>query len=570
MKMSARILSCVAAIIAFLTVGRGDSPDFGPHVLIFGPDASGMQERIAAIAAKQERSEFGNDRWALLFKPGSYNLDVRVGFYTQVAGLGRSPDDVTITGAVRSKTDWTSGHHALVNFWRGAENLSVIPTEDNQVNVWAVSQASYLRRIHIQGNLSLWDRGSSSGGFLADSLIDGVVNSGTQQQWLSRNDAWGRWTGSSWNMVFVGVTGAPMESWPNPPYTVVKSAPVIREKPFLCLNEKGDFGVYVPDLVAHDSLGISWAEHPTPGQMLPISRFYIAHPETDTATSLNAALAAGKDLLITPGNYRLETALNVTRPDTVVLGLGFPTLVPVKGNAILAVADVDGVKLAGLLLEAGPIESPVLLEVGTPGCTAVHGADPILLSDIFCRAGGASTGAVRCFVTVHSSDVIGDNFWLWRADHGQGAAWKMNRNANGLIVNGQNVTIYGLFVEHTQEYQTLWNGNGGRVYLYQSELPYDPPNQEAWMHDGHRGYTSYKVAPNVTTHEAWGLGIYAVFKQTPVILESAIECPSSPGVKFHHMVMFRLNKQLGSGINHLINGKGDEVVTGRNSRVDEW
>src|SRR5207253_7523621 len=141
---------------------------------------------------------------------------------------------------------------------------------------------------------------------------------------------------------------------------------------------------------------------------------------------------------------------------------------------------------------------------------AAHPNDPIVLSDIFCRAGGAAPGAARCFVTINANDVIGDNFWLWRADHGNGAGWTTNANRNGLIVNGANVTVYGLFVEHCQEYQTLWNGNGGRMYFYQSEMPYDPPNYEAWSHDGVHGYASYKVADSVTTHQAWGLGIYCV------------------------------------------------------------
>src|SRR5262249_42491612 len=158
-------------------------------------------------------------------------------------------------------------------------------------------------------------------------------------------------------------------------------------------------------------------------------------------------------------------------------------------------------------------------------------ADPSFLYDIFCRAGGASRGMASTLVTINSNNVVGDNFWLWRADHGAGAQWDINKNRNGLIVNGNDVTIYGLFVEHCQEYQTIWNGNGGRVYFYQSEMPYDPPTQEAWSHDLVRGFASYKVADSVTTHEAWGLGVYCVFKAGPIVAESAIEAPVVPAVK---------------------------------------
>ena len=164
--------------------------------------------------------------------------------------------------------------------------------------------------------------------------------------------------------------------------------------------------------------------------------------------------------------------------------------------------------------------------------------------------------------------MVGDNFWLWRADHGRGAGWNSNPNKNGLIVNGDNVTLYGLFVEHCQEYQTIWNGNGGRVYFYQSEMPYDPPSQEAWRHGEVNGYASYKVADTVTTHEAWGLGVYCVFYAAPVVAENAIETPTAPGVKMHHMVTIRLAGQPNSGINHVINGTGAPVITTRKAVVD--
>jgi hypothetical protein len=303
--------------------------------------------------------------------------------------------------------------------------------------------------------------------------------------------------------------------------------------------------------------------------VLPLDRFYLAHADRDNAASINAALRAGQNLLLTPGVYHLEAALEVTRPDTVVLGLGFPTLVPDQSTPAVTVADVDGVKLGGLLLEAGPVNSPTLLQVGDTDHRAGHAANPIFLYDIFCRAGGATNGICSTFVTIDSANTVGDNFWLWRADHGTGAKWDQNRNARGLVVNGRDVTLYGLFVEHTQEYQTLWNGEGGRVYFYQSEIPYDPPSQAAWRSGPVRGYASYKVGDHVTTHEAWGLGVYSVFHEPNIILENAIETPDVPGVKIHHMVTLRLGPQTTSGINHVINGRGDAVITQKTARVDE-
>src|SRR5205814_1611948 len=109
-----------------------------------------------------------------------YNLDVQLAFYMQVVGLGASPDDVTITGAVRSKDrvrpDGGTGS-ALGNFWRGIENVAVVPQQDGGIAVWAVSQGAFARRVHVVGPLHLSDVGFSSGGFLADSKIDGQVSS---------------------------------------------------------------------------------------------------------------------------------------------------------------------------------------------------------------------------------------------------------------------------------------------------------------------------------------------------------------------------------------------------------
>jgi hypothetical protein len=560
----------LAAALPAAVSAQVAAPDFGPNVRIFDPSMTTIQSEISAVFAKQEANQFGSERVAYLFKPGKYHLDVQVGFYMQVAGLGRSPGDVEITGAVRSKAGWMRNNNATCNFWRSAENLAVVPTLDNNINIWAVSQATGLRRVLVKGDLNLWDGGWASGGFLADCKIDGKINSGTQQQWISRNSAWGTWAGSSWNMVFVGVDNPPPASWPEPAYTVVEKTPVIREKPYLFIDDRGAYGVLVPDLAAKDSQGITWSKGPTPGKVLPIEQFYIARPDQDNAARLNAALQSGKNLIFTPGLYDLEASLNVTRPGTVVLGLGYATLMPTQGTPALVVADVDGVKIGGLLFESGPVNSENLVVVGAPGSQASHAADPIFLYDIFCRAGGAKIGTATCFLTINSRDVVGDNFWLWRADHGTGARWGVNQNANGLVVNGRDVTIYGLFVEHTQQYQTIWNGEGGRVYLYQSETPYDPPSQAEWMNGTGRGYASYKVGDHVATHEAWGLGVYCVFRRTPVILDHVIECPKTPGVKFHHVITLRLNQNNGSGIAHIVNGTGDPVIENKTARLDEW
>jgi hypothetical protein len=351
------------------------------------------------------------------------------------------------------------------------------------------------------------------------------------------------------------VVQPPDGAWPSPPYTTVAQTPVVREKPFLQVNAAGEFSVRVPEL-RNDSIGITWRGGETAGETIPIARFYIARPDVDTSETINAQLAQGKDLILTPGIYELTAPIRVTQPDTVVLGLGFATLRPIRGTAALTTADADGIKIAGLLFDAGPSESPVLLEVGPEGSRARHAKDPITLHDVFFSVGGAGIGRAKVNLRINSNDTVVDHTWIWRADHGDGVGWKLNTSENGLVVNGNEVTIYGLFVEHHQQFQVLWNGNGGRTYFYQSEIPYDPPNQVSYTSaPGVNGWASYKVADGVTSHEAWGLGVYSVFIYPAVVLTRAIETPKSPQVRFHDMITVALGDH--GGISHVIEDTGE-------------
>jgi hypothetical protein len=448
---------------------------------------------------------------------------------------------VRIKGNVRADASAKS-NNATTTFWRAVEGISVTPAGGTMQ--WAVSQAVPFRRMHVRGDLVLHQKnGWASGGWMSDSLIDGNVGSGTQQQWISRNSEWGSWTGSNWNMVFVGVPHPPAGDWPSPPYTKIARTPIIREKPFLQVDSAGNYSVRVPELRS-DSAGITWQGGTTPGRSIPLKQFYIAKPDVDTAATINTQLAKGKDLLLTPGVYELTDAVRVTRPHTVVLGLGFATLRPTQGSPAMTVADADGIIVAGILFDAGPVNSPVLLEVGSKGSSAHHGGDPISLHDVFFRVGGAGPGSTTANLVINSNDTIVDHTWIWRADHGEGVGWETNPSKNGLVVNGNNVTIYGLFVEHHQQFQVLWNGDHGRTYFYQSEIPYDPPNQTSYTSaPGTNGWASYKVSDSVTNHEAWGLGIYSVFLQDNVVLSRAIKVPKKPDIRFHDMITVALGRK---------------------------
>jgi hypothetical protein len=547
-----------------------DHPDFGPNVYIFDPGmpTSQIQATVDAIAGQQVDNEMGPQRYALLFKPGTYGtpaqpLTFQVGYYTEVAGLGASPADVTINGHVDVYNRCLTPDNclALVNFWRSLSNLTINVTGLSGCRAsgdfWAVSQAAPMRRVNITGgNLTLMDYCTAgpqyaSGGFIADTQTGFIIN-GSQQQFLVRDSAIGGWSNAVWNQVFSGVQGAPAQSFPDPPYTTLPASPVTAEKPYLYVDASGAYQMFVP-APRSNSAGPSWANGPTPGGSTPLSRFYVATP-ADSAATINTALQRGLNLIFTPGVYHLDQTLQVRHPHTIVYGLGFATLIPDNGVIPMQVADVDGVRIAGLLFDAGPVTSPVLLQVGDgiPGARRV--LDPVVIQDVFFRIGGASAGKATTSLVVNTNDAILDDIWAWRADHGTGVGWTVNTADTGVIVNGARVTAYGLFVEHYQRYEVIWNGNDGTVIFFQNEMPYDPPNQAAWMNGSQNGYAAFKVGADVTGFQGYGLGSYCFFNVNPTVnAYHAFEAPTRPGVQFHDLLTISL---AAGTITHVINDTG--------------
>ena len=581
-------LTVSATALAAPPQGSGQ-PDFGPSVMIFDPSmpTSQIQAKVDAIANQQVSNQFGSQRYALLFKPGTYGsstapLNFQVGYYTTVAGLGLSPNDVVINGSVYVHNQCVGGScTALNNFWRSLSNLTINVTTPNfgcySGEFWAVSQAAPMRRVHINGFATLMDycTGPSfaSGGFIADSQFSGstVVN-GSQQQWLVRNSDLDGWTNGVWNQVFSGVAGAPAQCFPaqascGGPYTTLAASPVTREAPYLYVDSAGHYNVFVPS-VQHSSVGTTWAGGATPGSSIPIEQFFIARP-TDDVQAINNALARGQNLIFTPGIYAVDQTIKVKRADTVILGLGMATLVPQNGVVPMTVADVPGVKISGLIFDAGPVNSPVLLQVGSAHANIGQGQsyagwsdpnDPTALHDVFFRIGGAAAGKATISLVVNSDNVILDDTWAWRADHGNGVGWNNNTADTGVIVNGDNVTAYGLFVEHYQKYEVIWNGNGGTVIFFQNEMPYDPPSQAAWMEaPGVDGWAAFKVANTVTSFTGYGMGSYSFFSQgVDIFAANAFEVPGTlPTSSLHDLLTIFLDPSVGKGgILNVVNDTG--------------
>lgn len=530
------------------TVGE-EMTFFGENVFIFAPtdDPAEVRNAINAIYSKMERAHFTNERYAFFFKEGTYNknISLRVPFFTTFAGLGILPDNTTV-GAINCEGDWN--HTSLVNFWRGVENLTFSNTSK-----WAVSQGTYLRGVHVKGDLYLYDTDdkgdylTASGGFLANSRVDGTVYSGSQQQWFTRNCQIGSWQGGVWNMVFAGVKNAPQGNV----FTSVNNLPVLREKPYFVF-ENGNYAIKVPALKYNSA---NYEQSNANEKTIAFDDIYFARADHDKAVSINQQIASGKHIVFLPGVYELEAPIVVNRADTVLLGTGLATLISNNATSCLEIGDVGGVSVAGLLFDAGTGATNTLAKVGNSGGT--NADNPIFLYDCFFRVGGNVKDSTYADISleINANYCVTDNIWLWRADHGEGVGWDTNNGNFGAVINGNNVKCYGLFAEHYKKNNILWKGNGGYVVFYQSEIAYDVPSNERWVtQSGGKGYASFEVSDNVTQFTAFGVGIYSNFWVSGIELDCAMRVPNVNGVSLTYVCAFAMSSK---GIVHnVINNDG--------------
>lgn len=556
----------VAATAAPAPVVSGTDPDFGPNVKIFDSSMSAatIQAQTDAIFALQDFNEMGPERYSLYFKPGIYGsaaqpLDVKVGYNTEVAGLGQDPGDVVINGTVTAAGHDGSG--ALTTFWRSISNLRIelVRGKDCHTSnqMWAVSQAAPMRRVDVQGFTTFMpyceNPNFASGGFVADSnLRDGALN-GSQQQFYARNtDLGAGWSNSVWNQVFSGDINPPGNTFGGGTYyTTLPTTPVSKEKPYLYIDAVGKYNVFVPSL-QRNSVGTTWAKGHTPGTSLPISTFFIAKP-SDSVQAINNALTRGMNLLLTPGVYDVAQTIQVKRANTIVLGMGYATLTAQNGVTALQTADVPGIQIAGVMVDAGIVNSDVLMRIGSKngnsGAPHQTANNPTVLSDVFFRVGGPHAGHTTTALEVNQDNALLDHLWIWRADHGvekdgktigfsNAERWVNVTGDHGLVVNGDNVTATGLFVEHFQKENVIWNGENGVNVFFQHETPYDPPSQAAWDQPGDFvGYPAFKVADHVQTFHGYGMGSYIVQNQTDATVNAtaAYQAPVRAGVQFTHI-----------------------------------
>ena len=587
---------------------------FGPNVFFFDAKYDEMEDIIRkfnrigdAMRSHVNDVQMSESRFSFYFKPGEYNFPsgtrLDIGFYMTVAGLGITPTGTRIGATLytppalpHSNNNGDNGTH---NFWRSIENFEVFTPEGaTPVTLgWAVSQAAPARRISTTYNVTMnynMNGGWVSGGFAADMRFGGRVIGGGQQQWYTRNSHYTvEKTGVAWNRFTIASTGQVTPSNfmdGRGTVTTVRSEgspnagiEQMREKPFLyyCTIDN-TFRVFVPG-IRYNALGISWTyDYPGIGRSICISEFYIAKSGM-TAAHINEQLVAGKHLFYMPGFFECEVPVFVGNENTVVLGTGMPTLFPGQNNTegAMLISDVSGVTVAGLFIDAH-FSSKYLLRVGEPGSNRDHSHNPTFIFDVFARIGGfkPSPTHVEVCVDIHSNNVIGDHFWIWRANHGRAGSipgltghqwrWRYQVAPFGLIVHGDDVTMHGLHVEHFLKYETLWLGERGRVYFYQNESPYEPYEQAVYgqYRNGEwvNGWASLKVANHVENFFAIGLGMYGVFNAAPIALDNAIEAPNRPNVRFEAMFANEIGSARG-WTNHIINGTGGPARNAAGARV---
>ena len=396
--------------------------------------------------------------------------------------------------------------------------------------LWAASQAAPLRRLHVDRSLLLWQlawnatsdtpwaalvAGFASGGFVADSSVDGDVWLQSQQQYFLRNTAL-RGTAlrpAAWSTVLVGCTGdgRPARSTcaDANATSVVDATPLVAEKPYIAVRRGDDsrFELRVPPL-KRESVGPS--SDGGGDDVVGFEHVFVARPDLDTAASINAKLGAAhvRAVVLSPGVYRLGAPLRVARTNVTLLGLGFATLVATNGTAAVEVdGGVSGVRIAGLLLEAGPLHSAALLHVQAGAPPPADARGPSCQRH---RVGGRAAsarghdGADRCRRRRRRQHGCGAPTTRptpritagWRRRGGdqrihsrprrpphRRALRRRRRCARAPASTGWSRRVggerdgYGLAVEHALGDQVVWKGDGGRRF-YQSELPYDVTRDE--------------------------------------------------------------------------------------------
>ena len=608
-------------------INNGDEPNppKWPDSVVIVYDTDSKEEILAKVKPTQDPYDdekktfnsghhFSTYRYAVMFTPGIYKgIDLEVGYYSQVLGLGRTPQDVRFVDclygpyvpALNRHLDPMHNGSSLDTFWRSAENFQV---QASKGMLWAVSQAAPLRRIHVQGNLKLSDGAAySSGGHIANSIVEGTIDRGTQQQFMHRNVQFKDTENGAWSMVYSGCTTTGTgELQPNNgkdgtcAITVVSSPPLRMEKPYIAFRPTessdhktkigdGTFALHVPKPLLASSnpqLVVGPLLDGSHEEVRDFTWVRVVAPD-EPVGRIQEALDQGKDVVLAPGIFALKKTLELSKPGQVFLGIGLATLIaPTDGSPCIHVASgVPGVRVAGVMLEASERDSiscgqlSSLLEWGEPGVKDSGTHDrPGGLFDVFCRVGGYTrtekedgtplsadeikkvrkSVSVDAMVRIHSGHVYGDNLWLWRADH---AILTKTEKANYPSIS----PIYHQAEQDEFRVGTGLTVTGDDVQIYGLAVEHANGHQTVWTGErglvvfyqcelpygvtqetfGDRNFRGYLVGDNVRTHTLHAPGVYSNFRNERVQVLAAIQHPSSPSIDIVHPFTVRLDNCFG-------------------------
>lgn len=542
-----------------------------PHVRICMPEEKSLQ---LTYCGQEDACEYGwEDPRAprvILFHAGDYtaaNLSTPplgnpqtlvIGYYQSAMGLNPEGKADAIVAAVQVLTGGQPSPCALNNFWRSISNIQV-----NGAFNWFVSQAAPFRQMRVVGDTSLTagvDGGCyASGGYGANSTL-GNVNMNGNQQWLLRNCIFDTWVANMWNSVALDSVGG-LEAKSLPCLTAARNTGDLRRAvpggvpPFLAYKG-GEYGLVLPEFYASNvPQGRLVVPPDAPFRSLSTGGVYVVSEAAFQSDELAAALGAGQCILFTPGTY--QVTLHVTRPGTVIVGIGQPIL---QGTPAIRISTPD-VVLTGVLLESIPGAASkadaILIVESNPSASQ---AKPVRVADVWVRHGAKTMGeskllpALIDLIAIHQSYTYVENIWSWRQDHTKDASGGVGRSvavvqhAIHVYPEALGVTCVGAQAEHSLGVPVLWEGASGTLIFLQCELPYEMQSDSLVPGLLVQGddFLGISLGVYIYTPPQWGCASCRV----PCGVQVA---DGTRGAKFQNVITVQLNLENGtvtSGINH--------------------
>ena len=427
----------------------------------------------------------------ILFEPGTYdfqNYNIPVSWYMSLRGLGEHPSDTVFKNCTLTVQNLSkdTGQATTNLFWRDVENIEI------QGNIyWYISQGGTLRRVMGNGDFSLGSgKGASwaSGGWISNIESSNNISVGFQQQFCYKNIKAPYINPCGINSTIINSSTSNSAQCSGGGGNVSVANIYGYSKPWISTN-----GINIPNKSKNSGsdLDIKYST-------IINDNICVVTPGS-TFSDINNIISGNskfKAIIFTPGLYKFSDTLVVSGDNIIIFGGGFPIIqTPNSGNSTIEVKG-NNCYICSIILDGVNTDTILHLSAGN-GCK-LYDIYPRVFSN---RSGGVNR--VNKMILIDQDDVYAENLWLWVADHDKAgeATWNGLDCPNGLTVNGRNVVICGLAVEHHNDIMTQWNGDNGACYFYQSEFPYG---------DKCTGNPSYVINDNVISHTFRGGGAYFV------------------------------------------------------------